>query len=276
VIPIAPANPDHPADMALPAPLLAPSNRLTLEDGATTTIHVARHERERTRLRVVVIPGQARLAPYCAARGITEAIVGGFFARPHGTPLGEVRTSGVARDHVPFTAPFDATRATLHVAGGRARIAPRNEIAPAPRGDLLQAGPLLVRDGRPIFDRQDDREGFSEANGQFDSDITDGRYPRAALGVSDTHFYAVAADGRGRHDAGLTLEELAAYMASLGCHTAMNLDGGGSTTLISEGRLCNRPRKNYEEPEPGGRPVSTALVFEIAKRSDRPKQRRSR
>jgi hypothetical protein len=256
--------------MALPAPLLAPTNRLTLQDGATTTIHVARHDRARTALKVVVFPGQAKLAPWCAARGITEAIVGGFFARPHGTPLGEVRTSGVARAHVPFTTPFAATRACVHVEGGFTTIAPRGEIAAEPRGDLLQAGPLLVRGGMPVFDRADDREGFSAANGQFDSDITVGRYPRAALGVSDTHFYAVAADGRGRHDAGLTLEELAAYMASLGCHTALNLDGGGSTTLISRGRLKNHPRKNYEEPEPGGRPVSTALVFTSIESSSPP------
>jgi hypothetical protein len=247
--------------MALPAPLLAPTNQLTLADGATTTVHVARHDRARTQLKVVVIPGQAKLGPWCRRRGITEAIVGGFFARPHGTPLGEVRTSGVVREHVPFTAPYHGIRATVHVEGGHAIIAPRDEIDSNPKGDLLQAGPLLVRHGRPVFDRTRDHEGFRHANGQFDSDITDGRYPRAALGISDTHFHAVAVDGRGRHDAGLTLEELAAFMASLGCHTAMNLDGGGSTTLISGGRLKNRPRKNYEEPEPGGRPVSTALVF---------------
>ena len=73
--------------------------------------------------------------------------------------------------------------------------------------------------------------------------------------------FAVACDGRSRHDAGLTLEELAALMAALGCATAMNLDGGGSTSLVSGGRLRNRPRGAWDAPEVGGRPVSTALVF---------------
>ena len=41
----------------------------------------------------------------------------------------------------------------------------------------------------------------------------------------------------------------------------MNLDGGGSTSLVSGGRLRNRPRGSGERPEPGGRPVSTALLF---------------
>ena len=175
---------------------------------------------------------------------------------------GEVRTRGVARAHVPFTAPWSQTRACVHVRGGHATIAPRDELPSEPRGDLLQAGPLLVRDGVPVFRREEDREGFSAGMAQFDSDITDGRYPRAALGSRPTaRLIAVAWTAARAHDAGLTLEELAALMAALGCEVAMNLDGGGSTSLISGGRLRNRPRGDYERPETGGRPVSTALLF---------------
>jgi hypothetical protein len=248
--------------MAFPERLLAPnSGQLTLADGARTTVHIAAHARAEFELRVAVIPGQAKLEPWCAAQGVREAIVGGFFVRPDGTPLGEVRTHGVLRDHVPFVAPFGAVRACVHVEGGVTHIAPRDELDASPRGDLLQAGPLLVRDDRPVFRREEDREGFSLRNEQFDDDITDGRFPRAALGVSSTHIYAVAVDGRSSLDAGMTLEELAALMAALGCSTAMNLDGGGSTSLVMGGRLVNSPRKDFEVPEIGGRPVSTALLF---------------
>ena len=118
-----------------------------------------------------------------------------------------------------------------------------------------------MRDGKPAYRREHDPEGFRAGAVQFDSDISDGRYPRAALGLGGGRLFAVAVDGRSRHDAGLTLEELAALMAALGSETALNLDGGGSTSLISGGRLRNRPRKDYETPEPGGRPVSTALLF---------------
>jgi hypothetical protein len=235
--------------------------RLELVDGSRTTIHVASYDSERTELRVAVLRGQARLEPWCAARGVEEALVGGFFVRPDGVPLGEVRTRGVARRHVPFAAPWDGVRPCVHVQGGVASIAPRDELPADPRGDLLQAGPLLVRDGAPVFRREDDREGFRAGMAQFDSDITDGRYPRAALGLAPGRFYAVACDGRSRHDAGLTLEELAALMAALDCESALNLDGGGSTSLVSGGRLRNRPRSGYERPEVGGRPVSTALLF---------------
>ncbi len=235
--------------------------RVELLDGAKTTIHVAVHDAGRTDLRVAVLRGQQRLEPWCAAHGVEEAIVGGFFVRPDGVALGELRTRGMARRHVPFTAPYDGTRACVHAHGGVVTIAARDELPAQPRGDLLQAGPLLVRGGDPIFRREEDREGFSAANGQFDSDITDGRHPRAALGIAGDRLFAVAVDGRSRHDAGMTLEELAALMAALGAETAMNLDGGGSTSLVSGGRLRNRPRGDWERPEVGGRPVSTALLF---------------
>jgi hypothetical protein len=235
--------------------------RLELLDGSRTTIHVAAYDSERTELRVALLRGQARLEPWCAARGVEEALVGGFFVRPDGMPLGEVRTRGVARPHVPFAAPGGGVRACVHRVGGAAGIARRDELPAQPRGDLLQAGPLLVRDGAPVFRRSEDVEGFSAGQAQFDSDITDGRYPRAALGLAPGRLYAVACDGRSRHDAGLTLEELAALMAALGCVSALNLDGGGSTSLVSGGRLRNRPRGGWERPEVGGRPVSTALLF---------------
>jgi hypothetical protein len=237
------------------------SARIELADGARTMAHVACYDTATTELRVAVLRGQAPLERWCAAHGFEEALVGGFFDRPDGVPLGEVRTRGVARRYVAFDAPWDDVRACVHVRGGVTSIGPRGEIAAQPAGDLLQAGPLLVRDGAVVFSRADDTEGFRAGESQFDSDITDGRYPRAALGLAEGRMLAVACDGRSRHDSGLTLEELAELMVALGCTSAMNLDGGGSTSLVSGGRLRNRPRSGWERPEVGGRPVSTALLF---------------
>jgi hypothetical protein len=205
------------------------SARIELADGARTMVHVARYETAATELRVAVLRGQSRLEPWCAARGFEEALVGGFFVRPDGVPLGEVRTRGVARRFVPFDAPWGDVRACVNVRGGVASIARRSELEASPPGDLLQAGPLLVRDGRAVFSRAAALEGFSAGEAQFDSDITDGRHPRAALGLTGDQLIAVACDGRSRHDAGLSLEELADLLVALGCHAGLNLDGGGST-----------------------------------------------
>ena len=109
------------------------------------------------------------------------------------------------------------------------------------------------------MDRDD--EGFRAAAHQFDPDPTVGRHPRAAIGLADGRVFAVACDGRSAREAGLTLTELARFMAALGCRQALNLDGGGSTALISGGRLQNFPRRDFDVPEPGGRPLATALTF---------------
>jgi hypothetical protein len=235
--------------------------RITLADGASTAVYAAAFPVAGTEVRVAVMRQPERLEPWCAARGVADAIVGGFFVRPKGVPLGELRTRGVTRRHVAFAPPWAGVRACVHVEGGEVRLARRDELPAQPRGDLLQAGPLLVRDGEPCFERRLDPEGFSAGQEQFDSDITEGRHPRAALGVDAERLFAVVCDGRSQRDAGLTLEELARLMAALGCHRAINLDGGGSTSLISDGRLRNHPYGGVDRPEPGGRPVSTALLF---------------
>jgi exopolysaccharide biosynthesis protein len=106
----------------------------------------------------------------------------------------------------------------------------------------VQAGPLLVADGTVVFDLDEDREGFSAGAGQFDSDISDGRYPRAALAISPESLIALACDGRRSNvDGGLSMRELAEVMVELGAESAINLDGGGSTTLVHRGHLLNRP-----------------------------------
>ncbi len=143
------------------------------------------------------------------------------------------------------------------------RLVGRDAAPTRPTGDLLQAGPLLVAGGAVVFDGDDDREGFSAGAGQFDSDITEGRYPRAALGVSDGWLLAVACDGRRSNvDGGLTMLELAEVMVELGAETAINLDGGGSTTLVHRGHLLNRPYSTQDQPAPASRKVVSALVFE--------------
>ena len=92
-----------------------------------------------------------------------EALVGGFFVAAGGAAARRGAHARRQRRHVPFAAPFDSVRACLHVQGGRPRIAWRHDLPETPRGDLLQAGPLLVHGGAPVFRREEDLEGFSQA-----------------------------------------------------------------------------------------------------------------
>lgn len=235
-------------------------HRLELRDGATTTLHVAIHDLRRTVPRVVRLSAPTPLERWCREHAVAEAIVGGFFVRPGGAPLGELRTSGIARQGQPFDAPWGDVRACLHVVGGHVALARRDELPAQSSGDLLQAGPLLVRDGVPCVDG--DVEGFSAGRGQFDSDITVGRYPRAALALAPRgRLLAVACDGRADDEAGLTLAELAEALVALGARAGLNLDGGGSTSLVCGGRLRNVPREAHGVVLAGGRAVSTVIAF---------------
>lgn len=158
--------------------------------------------------------------------------------------------------------PSHRVRAAVSIEGGAPTIGPRNELHPRPAGDLLQAGPLLVAGACKIVDGEDN-EGFSAATDQLDSDIIAGRYPRTALGLADEYVLAVACDGRGSNgDSGLTLNELAELMFELGAQSGINLDGGGSSTLVHGGRRRNRPYESDAAPVRGARRVATALVFE--------------
>ena len=137
--------------------------RVPLADGRRTTVHVAGYDaRARPSVRVALVRGQ-RLAPWCAAQGVGEALVGGFFTRPDGDAA---RRGPHARRRPPprrpSTRPGTAQRACVHVDRRRRRASPAATSSPAaPRGDLLQAGPLLVRDGAVVYDRARDPEGFS-------------------------------------------------------------------------------------------------------------------
>lgn len=238
------------------------SSRLTLADGAGTTLHEARFDRARTELRVVALDPPERLADWCQAGGAVDAMIGGFFVRSGGAPLGELWIGGEAQRYVPFDRPWDGVRACVGVSSYGVALGPRSEFEDRPGGHLLQAGPLLVRDGRCLRSEGSDPEGFSAGMRQFDSDITAGRYPRAALGLNEGELIAAVCDGRGEHDHGLTLEEMARAMVDLGATEAINLDGGGSASIVLGAQLRNRPREEHGIDLVGGRPVSTALVFE--------------
>ena len=235
--------------------------RVRLGDGEETTVYLVRHPLAETRVRVICFPEPRRLDHWCAAHGRPEAVVGGFFLRDPYRPLGEVRIDGEAIAHEPVTSPWGPRRGCLHV-DGEVRMSRREELGAEPPGDLLQAGPLLVSGGRSLIDGED-REGFSSGAAQFDSDITVGRYPRCALGIGKSELLVVCCDGRRSSlDGGLALDELARLLISFGAEEAINLDGGGSATLVHRKHLLNRPYSDQDQPAPESRPVVSALLFE--------------
>lgn len=245
---------------AAPAPTLE-RVRVELPDGAATTAWVGRFDRARFDLRAVLIDPCATLLAWCEANEADHAIVGGFYMRPGGPPLGHLRMDGATLPSEPFDAPWDEHRACVHSEDGRVALAAWRDLPADAAGDVLQAGPLLVAAGRNLIVDGEDREGFAAGARQFDSDITAGRYPRAALGTSEEGLIAFVCDGRSDDDAGLSMAELAGAMIDLGATDAINLDGGGSASLVVGRALVNTPREEHGIPLRGGRAVCTALRF---------------
>ncbi|MDW8290990.1 MAG: phosphodiester glycosidase family protein [Armatimonadota bacterium] len=108
-------------------------------------------------------------------------------------------------------------------------------------------GPWLMRRGEILIDAP--QQGFNEGFSQ-------NRHPRTAVGVTaDGKLLLVTVDGRQPMSGGMSLHELAQLMQQLGATDAINLDGGGSTTLaIRGGLVVNSPSEGKE------RPVANAIV----------------
>ena len=108
--------------------------------------------------------------------------------------------------------------------------------------DAIVSGPLLIDDG---VDIPLDSTGFNAH-----------RHPRSLAGITaDGHILFVAVDGRQPGYAeGMSLFELRQLAHCLGCTDALNLDGGGSTTLVIAGEgangVVNRPSGTDERPVP--------------------------
>jgi hypothetical protein len=118
------------------------------------------------------------------------------------------------------------------------------EISTATTPDLkgvktaIAGGPAIIKDGKPFSANRPPpgtRNNYSEGS-KYE------RHPRSAVGWSPTHVYFVTVDGRQPGlSLGMTLAELAKYMAGLGCTDAMNLDGGKSAQMWLKGEIINSP-----------------------------------
>lgn len=104
--------------------------------------------------------------------------------------------------------------------------------------NTLSFGPALVEDGEI-------QSGIDQV--EVDTNVGNhsiqGDQPRTAIGVIDSnHLVFVVVDGRSTgYSKGVDMNELAQIMKDLGCQTAYNIDGGGSSTMYFNGSLVNNP-----------------------------------
>ncbi|CAL9647572.1 hypothetical protein SUDANB174_06474 [Streptomyces sp. enrichment culture] len=129
-----------------------------------------------------------------------------------------------------------------------AALSPVAEASPHPHGhppsarQALHLGPARLPETRTTTTLQ---PGVHKPN------------PRTLAGVDAAgRTVLVTADGRSTDSLGLSIGESAEVARSLGLRDAVNLDGGGSTTLVAEGAVLNSP-----SDAAGERPVGDALLI---------------
>lgn len=118
--------------------------------------------------------------------------------------------------------------------------------------NALGGGPRLLKGGNIFI--------TSEAE-NFKPDITSLRAPRTAVGLTRYgELFITVVDGRQPDlSIGMTLEELAEFLFKEGVVDALNLDGGGSSTMVVNGKLLNSPSDGKE------RKISSALLIFLNK-----------
>ena len=95
---------------------------------------------------------------------------------------------------------------------------------------VFSFGPALVLDGEIVVDSGSEVGKSKTSN------------PRTAIGqVGEFHYIIIVSDGRSKESQGLSLLELAEEFAVRNCSIAYNLDGGGSSTMVFNGRTINNP-----------------------------------
>ncbi|MGQ0736887.1 MAG: phosphodiester glycosidase family protein [Acidobacteriota bacterium] len=114
--------------------------------------------------------------------------------------------------------------------------------------DVVGAGPMLVTNGRV---------DITIARERMQPSFSTDRHPRTAIAtLPDGRALLLVVDGRQPlRSIGMTLDELAHLLVELGAIQAMNLDGGGSSAMVVQGKVVNHP-----SDAAGERPVSDAIL----------------
>ncbi len=115
--------------------------------------------------------------------------------------------------------------------------------------DIVGGVPQLIKNGviEITWEQEKSSKSFVET-----------RHPRTAVAkLKDGKFLMVTVDGRQKESVGMNLNELTALLIELGATDAMNLDGGGSTTMFLNGKIVNTPSDKEGERKVG----DAILVF---------------
>jgi len=206
------------------------------------TYHVARIRLGSEGIRVIATRENQRgstVTKFATATKALVAINGDYFDQKM-APVGP--TVSPCGPWTQKAAQTKRNQALLVVGKGRAEIYPFADIPselPTWSGSAISGWPMLVNGCRALT--------ASELPGS--DAFTRSPHARTAVGISKDKktLYLVVVDGRKNEAAGVTLAALGEFMEEeLGVCTALNLDGGGSSTMAVDGKLASKPTSGSE------------------------------
>ncbi|MDQ3633182.1 MAG: phosphodiester glycosidase family protein [Acidobacteriota bacterium] len=120
--------------------------------------------------------------------------------------------------------------------------------------DITNGVPQLIKNGKIEITWEQEKTSKS---------FVETKHPRTAVAkLKDGKFLMITVDGRSEESGGIGLEDLAKILLELGATDAMNLDGGGSTTMFLDGKVVNKP-----SDKEGERKVSDAILVSLRKKN---------
>lgn len=118
---------------------------------------------------------------------------------------------------------------------------------------IVGGSPMLIQNGKVIKDFTPEKT--SEA-------FLFNQYSRTGVGIrANGDWVFVVVDSGFLDLGGMTIKELADLMLSFGCVQALNLDGGGSSTMVIQGIVVNEPCGKMEEDGKNIEAVSDAILI---------------
>lgn len=242
----APTATEPPAEQATTAPISADTEYhddqidivLTTMRVENTTVYVADVQIADISLLKTALAGNTYARNLTETTSVQAANAGAILAI-NGDYYGAQERGYVLRNGVLYRASAQSgTDALVIGADGNFRIINESEtsadtLVREGAWQVLTFGPALVKDGQVTVSSSDEVGRAMTSN------------PRTAIGqISEGHYLLVVSDGRTKESTGLSLRQLAELMQSLGAQIAYNLDGGGSSTMVFQGRVVNSPTTN--------------------------------
>jgi len=206
---------------------------------------------------IYIAADSAQLKPtstFAEENGALVAINASFFDMKNGGSVDYLKVNNKIINHSKDKNPNVRANAVFSISKKSVSIEQTNKITveESNAASVMVAGPLLIQGNEYVFLNK--------------NAFNDNRHPRTAIAItSKDKLIFMVVDGRSNQANGMNLNELSKVFKWLGAKDAMNLDGGGSSTLyiknLTSNGVINYPSDNKKFDHEGQRSVANIIYL---------------